>query len=58
MTLSSFNYYIYKALDNTNDELKKVGKKIKDKNIALFCVNQKNGRANGLKIGKMILVLI
>ena len=44
MTLSSFNYYIYKALDNTNDELKKVGKKIKDKNIALFCVNQKNGR--------------
>ena len=39
-----FDLYFFKTLVNTNDEVKKINKNLKKKNIALFSLKQTKGR--------------
>ena len=47
-----FDFYFFKKLINTNNELKKINKysKKKKKNIALFTVEQTKGRLNKQRV--------
>ena len=39
-----FELYFFKNLENSNDKIKKIVKNSYSSNLALFCINQKNGR--------------
>ena len=48
-----FNYYFYKSLNNTNDEIKKLNKNNSSKsNLAIFSLEQKNGRGRSGNLWK------
>ena len=48
-----FNYYFYKSLNNTNDEIKRLNKNnLSKSNLAIFSLEQKNGRGRSGNLWK------
>ena len=52
MDTGFFDLYFFKNLENSNDKIKEVVKKNNNPNLALFCINQRNGRGRKGRVWK------